>query len=281
MGVGLILEGGGMRGVYTTGVLDCLMDHEIWMDTIYGVSAGACHACSYASRQRGRAAQTVLDHAGSPRYMGIGNLLKTGNFFGVDYIYRRIPEELHPFDHEAYLAGGASLYSVVFNCRTGEAAYPLARDLRRDMPMILASSSLPLLSRMVLLDGEPYLDGGILDSIPVERSIADGNRRNVVVLTQHRGYRKGPNRMMPLIRARYRRYPMLVKALAERHEHYNRQTEAVYREEAAGNAFVLQPSAPVTIGRIERDRQALEALYRQGYQDAERQAAALKVFLGM
>lgn len=279
---GLVLEGGGMRGVYTAGVLDWLMDRGLWFRNIYGVSAGACHACSYVSRQRGRAARTVLGYAHDKRYMGLSNWLRTGNFFGVDFIYRQLPDVYEPFDHAAYGESGMNLYSVVFNCRTGEAEYPQARrlDAGGDMPMILASSSLPMLSRMVWHDGMPYLDGGLLDSVPLARAKADGNGRSLVVLTQHKGYEKGPNAMMPALRVRYARYPRLVEAMRVRHERYNEQVALVHAEAAAGRAVVIQPSTPVTLDRIERNQGKLEALYRQGYEDAEAAVGAVEGLFG-
>lgn len=278
---GLVLEGGGMRGVYTAGALDCLMDNGLWYGAVYGVSAGACHGTSYVSRQRGRAARTVLDYVGDRRYASLHNLVTTGNFFGERFTYEEIPNKLVPFDYEAYADSGVRFVSVVTNCRTGEAEYPVVRDLRKQMPYILASSSLPLMAKLVWIEGEPYLDGGVVDSIPIERSIADGNRRNLVILTQHEGYQKHANKLMPLIAMRYRAYPRLVAALRVRHERYNAQLAAVYREVEAGRAVVIQPSTPVMIKRLEKDRERLQALYAQGYRDAEARLDAVKgVFAG-
>lgn len=276
---GLVLEGGGMRGIYTCGALDCLMDQGLWFRSIYGVSAGACHGTSYVSGQRGRAARTVLENVGDPRYGSLRNLLTTGNYFGERFIYRDIPDRHIPFDYDAYAASGMTLYSVVFNCRTGEAEYPAARDLRAQMPLILATSSLPLLSKMVGIDGGRYLDGGILDSIPLGRAIADGNARSLVILTQHRGYEKQANRMIGLLRARYIRYPRLVEAMARRHVLYNHQLDLVYQEEALGNAVVIQPQKPVDIDRLEKRRDRLEALYDQGYADTEASLPAIRALL--
>lgn len=258
-----------MRGVYTAGVLDWMMDNGLWFANIYGVSAGACHGTSYVSRQRGRAIRTVLEYANDRRYGSMGNLLTTGNYFGEKFIYDRIPKELIPFDYDAYTQSSMTLYSVLFNCRTGCAEYPAARDMHADMPLILASSSLPLLSKMVVVNGQPYLDGGLLDSIPLARSMADGNARNLVILTQHRSYEKTRNSAIPLLRVRYHRYPKLVEAMTVRHERYNEQLALVYAEEAAGRTVVIQPSTPVTIARMEKDVGNLKALYDQGYADAE------------
>lgn len=272
---GLVLEGGGMRGVYTAGVLDYLMDEGIWIDNVYGVSAGACHGTSYVARQRGRAIRTVMEYVGDRRYASYRNLFTTGNYFGEKFVYDDIPKKLVPFDYDAYAHSDMRLYSVVFNCRTGQAEYPQGVDMYKDMPYILASSSLPLLSKMVWIDGQPFLDGGIGDSIPIAKSVADGNKRNLIILTQHRGYRKQPTRMLPLLSTRYRRYPRMVEALRSRHTRYNEQLDFVYAQEEQGDAVIIQPSTPVTIRSMERDTKALGALYEQGYADARAARPAL------
>ena len=187
---GLILEGGGMRGTYTTGVLDFFMDHDIYFRHIYGVSAGACHACSYISKQRGRAFEIFEKYLNDERYCSLKSLRKTGNFFGVEMIYDLIPNRYIPFDYEQASVYEGELYSVVTDCRTGEPAYLRIGDLHSDMDKIRASASLPLLARTVKIDGKDYLDGGISDSIPLEESIRAGNRKNVLILTREKGYKK-------------------------------------------------------------------------------------------
>lgn len=276
---GLILEGGGMRGVYTAGVLDYMMDQRIKIPSIYAVSAGACHGTSYASGQRGRPVRTVLEYVNDPRYASFRNLVFSGNLFGRRFVYQDIPDRLIPFDYDAYRRSGVTFRCVVTNCETGEAEYPIARELKEDMPLVLASSSLPLFSRMVQWQGGRYLDGGIADSIPLARAIADGCTKNVVVLTQHRGYVKKPTQMMRLMRVRYRRYPRMLQALARRHERYQEALDLVYRQEASGNAIVIQPSTPVTIRQFEKDTDRLRALYEQGYADAEACGEALRGFV--
>lgn len=276
---GLILEGGGMRGVYTAGALDCLMDEQIEFAQVYGTSAGVCHACSYKSRQRGRAVRTVTDFLGDRHYAGIYSLLTTGDFFGVRMIYDEIPNKLIPFDYDTFAANPMLLYAVVTNCRSGRAEYLPVADCRRDLIAVRASSSLPMLSRKVEIGGEKYLDGGISDSIPLAASIAASNRKNFVILTQHDGYRKGPNRLMPAIRARYYRYPALTRCIAERHLRYNEALDLIAAEQSCGNAFVLQPEKPVEIDRLEKNRDKLLALYRQGYDDMQARLPALCAFL--
>lgn len=279
MEAGLILEGGGMRGIYTAGVLDYFLDAGIGFSRIYGVSAGACHATSYLSGQRGRAMRTVTDYAGDRRYASAYSFVTTGDFFGVDMVYNRIPNQLLPFDFDAYAASKTQLFAVVTNCRTGQAEYIPVQNMREEIPVIQASSSLPLLSRMVQVGEELYLDGGIADSIPLGKALSDGYRKNVVILTQHQGYQKGPNSMMPLVKLRYRNYPQLVASVAARSAQYNHSLELVHQEREAGRTFVIQPGAAVTIGRLEKNVERLHGLYQQGYDDAQRQSAALKQFL--
>ncbi|MDR2909146.1 MAG: patatin family protein [Oscillospiraceae bacterium] len=274
----LVLEGGGMRGVYTCGVLDAFLKERIIFPVAYGVSAGVCHACSYFSRQPGRAFRTVYDYSGDRRYMSLKSLVTTGEYFGVDMVYRRIPEELLPFDFDTFAAKGEKLYAAVTDCRTGKAGYLPVGDLRRDMDVIRASSSLPLLSRPVVIGGVPYLDGGITDSIPIKKALEDGSRLNIAVLTRSGDYRKSPGRSAGMVRLRYPQYPALAKAVADRHSHYNRALELVEEEEKAGRAVVIRPGKRVELDRLERDKNKLLALYRDGRADG---AAAIPRIIEM
>lgn len=276
---GLVLEGGGMRGVYTAGALDLFLDERFAFASVYGVSAGACHACSFLSGQRGRAYRAVADYVDSWRYMSFRNLLLTGDFFGEQLVYKDIPNTLLPYDYEALTRQQTAFYAVVTNVRTGEVEYPRVRDLRAEMDLIRASSSLPLLSRMVEWKGEKYLDGGVADPIPFEKSRADGHAKNLVILTQHRGYQKSVDSMLPLMKKRYRRDPAFIRAMEARHERYNESLKAVYAAEKAGAALVLQPKEPVQIGRLERDGDKLQTLYQQGYADAQERVEEIRAFI--
>ena len=276
---GLILEGGAMRGVYTAGVIDFFLDKGIGFQSVYGVSAGSCSACSFLSGQRRRAFDVCVDYLDDDRYCSVKSLLLTGELFGSQMLYHDIPEKLNPYDYEAFNRYEGDFYAVVTNCYTGRAEYHKIRDAHKDIEVIRASSSMPLVSRMVYLDGKPYLDGGIADSIPLRQSRKMGNKKNVVVLTRNRDYRSEPNGMMPLIRARYFRYPQLVRQVARRHETYNRTLEEVARTEEAGETFVLCPKKPVEVGRIEKDRGKLTALYQEGYDEAEPRYEELLAFL--
>lgn len=276
---GLILEGGGMRGVYTAGVLDFFLDKNIEFDACYGVSAGSVNACSYLSKQRGRTYHIDVDYLEDKRYASVRNLLTTGNFFGTEMCYDLIPNELNPFDYETFNQYTGKFYAVVTNCSTGQAEYIEIKDLKTDINAIRASCSLPMMAEMVKIGDNFYLDGGISDSIPIRRSVQDGNRKNVIILTRDSSYRKKINELLPIIKIKYRNYPKLVKAVEERHICYNMTLDYIKKQEEKGNVFVIRPTKPVAIGRLEKDKQKLTALYKNGLRDAKEQYEALKQFL--
>ncbi len=278
---GLILEGGGMRGVYTAGVLDFFLDKGLEFEEVYGVSAGSVHACSYLSKQRGRAISVSIDYLKDPRYCGVRSLIKTGDLFGVKMCYDQIPNHLNPYDYETFLSYPGRFYAVLTDCETGEARYQQIKDMNRDIWAIRASSSLPLVSRIIGSHGHLYLDGGIADSIPVERSEAKGNSKNVVILTRDESYRKDPNGAIKLIRRLYRKYPRLVSQMESRHIRYNQTLDYISKGEEEGRIFVIRPSREVTVGRIEKNKEKLLDLYEQGYQDGEASYQDLKTFLGL
>ena len=266
---GLILEGGGMRGIYTAGVLDFFIDKDIYFKNNYGVSAGICHACSYLAKQRNRAYGVNVDYLDDKRYASFYSLITTGDYFGADMLYNIIPNELYPFDFKTYDEFEGSLYAVVTNIETGKAEYIKLNDMNEDIIYVRASSSLPLLSRNVPINGKEYLDGGISDSIPIRKSIEDGNKKNVVVLTQPEGYQKSKNKLLPMIKIKYRKYPDFVNATAKRHINYNESLGIIDEEVNKGSAFVIRPSENMNIGRLEKDRNKLNALYDLGYKDAK------------
>lgn len=268
-----------MRGIYTAGVLDFFLDQNLFFSSVYGVSAGACHACSYLSRQRGRAFRIGTAYLKDKRYCSLYSLLTTGDLFGVKMCYDTIPNQLDLYDYDTYQQYPGKFYAVVTNCLTGKAEYLQVKEMRQDLRAVQASSSLPLLSKMVSINGRRYLDGGVADSIPLAQSIAQGNQKNVVILTQCPTYRKEPNRALAAVKLRYRHYPNLVTALENRHIVYNETLELVHREQEAGNAFVIQPKHTPAIGRIEKDQEKLRALYQEGYQDAQASYPDLICFL--
>lgn len=268
---GLVLEGGGMKGIYTAGVLDFFLDKGIDFSSVYGVSAGACHMCSYLSRQRGRALSVGVDYLDTRRYCGLESLLTTGDIFNVDTCYHLIPDYLYPYDHDTFRLYQGKAFSVVTNIRTGHAEYLRIRDMKTEIDKIRASASLPLVSRNVVIDGKYYLDGGLSDSIPLRKSVLDGNQKNIVVMTKELGFVRKPvsAAQLALIKARYWKYPKIYELMAHRHESYNNTLAFIATAQENGRAFVLRPRKKSDVGRVEKDREKLIVLYEEGYQDAQ------------
>ncbi len=279
MKTGLVLEGGGMRGIFTAGVLDFFLDKEINFDACYGVSAGACHACSFVAKQRGRAFSVVADYINDRRYCSIYSLLTSGNMFGVELLYEIIPKELYPIDAEAFKNNPTKLYACITNCETGKSEYPLVEDVIEDVEYIRASSSLPLISKMVEINGTKYLDGGLTDSIPVLEAMKQGCEKAVVILTQPKGYKKQDEKMLGLMCRKYKKYPKLAEAMKNRATMYNNTLELIDRYEEKGKIFVIRPDSDLNIGRTEKDRDKLSGAYDTGYKKAEEIYTALVEYL--
>ncbi|MGI6212241.1 MAG: patatin-like phospholipase family protein [Anaerovoracaceae bacterium] len=279
MKTAVVFEGGGMRGIFCAGVIDYLIDQNILFDSVYGVSAGACHAVSYCSGQRGRAFRTAVEFLDDPRYCSLTSLRKTGELFGSEFLYHTIPEELDPVDEEQFQKRGMIFKVVMTNCITGEAEYPRIRSLKTDMEYVRASSSLPLLARMVPLNGYVYMDGGLTDSIPVRKAEEDGNEKIVAVLTRPRDYVKHTDMNIPAVRMKYRKYPKMVEALEQRHIVYNETREHIAERVASGSMFVIEPMGSLHIGKAEKNRKKLEQAYWEGYYVAEGLGDRLKKFL--
>ena len=279
MSTGIVFEGGGLRGIFAAGVIDYLLDKGIVFSHVMGVSAGACHACSYLSGQRGRSYAVSTDYLDDKRYMSMDNLAKTGDLFGVDFIYHKIPEELYPLDNEHFKERGATFRVGVTNCLTGKAEYLQVRDMVEDVDMVRASSSLPLLARMVYINGIPYMDGGIADSVPIKASEAFGCEKNVVVLTRPAGYRKEPEKLMKVIAMKYRKYPEMVEALRHRSEVYNETMDYIDAGVEAGTIFRIAPMGELEVGRLEKDAGKLRKAYLEGYYVAEGLGEKLEEFL--
>lgn len=262
---GLVLEGGGMRGVFTSGVLDCLMDRDIRFPYAVAVSAGACNGLSYVSRQRGRARRSNIDLLEKYRYIGIKHLWRYHSLFDLGFMFDELPNRVLPYDYAAYRANPMRFEMVCTDCRTGRAVYlHEAADAQRLLDICRASSALPYVSPVVWVDGRPMLDGGLADSIPVEHAMAMGYMRNVVVLTRARGYRK-EERDFKLPRFIYKDYPRLRLLLSRRAAIYNRQLELVERLESEGRILVIRPERPPAVGRIDMNTQRLAELYDEGY----------------
>ncbi|MEG1862117.1 MAG: patatin family protein [Oscillospiraceae bacterium] len=264
----LVLEGGGMRGIYTAGILDFFLEQGLGFEKIYGVSAGSLNGANFVAKQKGRSLETSTDYLGDDRRGSMKNIVKNGEFFNSDFLYNQVPNKLNPFDYKTFAQSKSQLYAVLSNVTTGKPEYFLCRDMRRDMVYVRASSSLPLLAKIITIDGKKYLDGGICDSIPLRKSMEDGNEKNVVILTQHKGFVKQPSTQMGMNKFTYRNYPKFVTALEIRHLMYNNETKFVEKQQEVGNAFVIQPSVPLTVARLEKDAEKVKALYAQGYADA-------------
>ncbi len=268
---GLVLEGGGMKGIYTAGVLDFFLDKGLEFSNVYGVSAGACHMCSFLSGQRGRARDVSIDYLDSKRYCSVESLIFTGDLFNVDMCYHTIPDYLYPFDHETFKKYEGRAYCVVTNLITGQPEYMRFRDMSKDIDKLRASASLPLVARTVMIDGQPYLDGGISDAIPVGRSVMDGNRKSVVVMTKEVGFRRKPTNaaQLALIKARYVKYPKVGELMAQRHIMYNECLDYIDRLQKKGQVFVIRPQKVSGVGRIERNKKKVQALYEEGFAEAQ------------
>lgn len=267
---GLVLEGGGLRGVFTCGVLDCFMDHGIRFPFTVGVSAGACNGLSYMSGQRGRARASNIDLMDEHHYIGFRYLLTQRCIMDFKLLFEDFPERIIPYDYDAYFSNPDRFVMVTTDCLTGKAEYLEEKaSSARVMDIVRASSSLPFVSPITYVDGVPMLDGGIADSIPVEYAMSQGYEKLVVVLTRNRGYRKKETRM-PAAKVFYRRYPKLQEALSERNAVYNRTMDLIERLEDEGRMTVIRPLRPVEVGRMEKDTAKLTALYQEGYDIAEK-----------
>ena len=265
---GLILEGGGMRGVFTCGVLDCLMDKGVRFPYTIGVSAGACNGLSYMSGQRGRAKFSTIDMLEQYHYIGMKHLIKKGNIMDFDLLFHDFPERILPYNYEAYANCGEVYEMVTTSCITGQACYYNEKQSpKRIIDIVKASSSLPFVCPIAYVDGSPMLDGGIADSIPLLRARSLGYTDNVVVLTRNKGYRKEdkPSKVPPFF---YRKYPELRHAIAGRNMMYNQQIALVEELEDKGELIVLRPQKPIEVSRMERDTAKLLSLYDEGYQIA-------------
>ncbi len=277
---GLVLEGGGLRGVYTSGILQAFMERGIYFPYVIGVSMGACNAANYVSRQIERNKIVNIEFVNDPRYLSFFRLLTRGELFGMDFIFHTIPNELVPFDYETFFNSPQTNISVVADCTTGEALYLDSKLLGKDYLHILkASSSLPLVQKPVQYQGRWLLDGGLVDSVPIRRSLADGNTKNVIILTQPPDFRKQPQSLQGLIKMIYPQFKGIHKAIAERHIIYNETLDYIKKLEKEGRVFVIQPNEKLSVGRIERDKSKLYNVYDIGYADANKKMAALIEFL--
>ena len=264
----LVLEGGAMRGQFTAGVLDFFMDKKLFCERVIGVSAGALCGYNYVAGEDGRTCYLNTKYCTDWHYHSMQSFLRTGNACGREFAFDEIPNRLEPFNYAAFDESPMRLVTVASNLVTGEADYHEFADSLADLPYLIASSSMPLVSRTVEVDGKPLLDGGTCDSVPLTYSLLTGARKHIVVLTQAADYVKGPNKLMALLRQRYHDYPYYLERLHLRHYEYNRLYRALPRLHDEGRIFVLRPPEPVTVSSMEKDADKLFALYEQGYATA-------------
>lgn len=276
---GLVLEGGAMRGMFTAGVTDVMMEHGITYDGLVGVSAGAVFGCNYKSKQIGRTIRYNLKYCKDPRYCSVRSLLKTGDLFGTQFCYRDIPNELDPFDLETYQNNPMEFYVVATDVTTGRPVYhECPTGGGEDLDWFRASASMPLAANIVEIDGRKLLDGGISDSIPLKFA-ETRYEKNVVVLTQPMGFVKEKNKALPVMRRVFKQNTRLIEVMARRHDNYNEATAYIREQERRGKVFVIRPEAPLDINRVEHDPEKIQRAYDHGRAVAEKRMAALKEFL--
>lgn len=277
---GLILEGGAMRGMFTAGVIDVMMEAGIEYDGIAGVSAGAAFGCNYKSKQIGRAVRYNMKYCNDKRYSGIVSLIKTGNIYSTDFAYGEVPLKYDVFDFDTYQSNPMDFYVVCTDIETGKAVYHNYKGKEdHGFDWIRASASMPMVSQIVEIDGQKFLDGGVSDSIPVRYLEEMGYDKNVVVLTQPEYYQKKKNSLMPLIRVKYRKYPKLVETMEKRHLVYNQTLAYIKEREKQGNLFVIRPKEKLQIGKVEKNPEKLKEIYDIGRETATSRISELKKYL--
>ena len=281
MKTGLIMEGGAMRGMFTCGVIDVFMEEGISFDGAAGISAGACFGCNFKSGQIGRPIRYNKRYSRDKRYCSLRSLLKTGDLYGADFCYRELPDVLDPFDRKAFAENPMDFYVGAADVDSGRIVYHKCSDGgERDMLWMRASASMPMVSRVVEVDGRRLLDGGIVDPVPYRFMEENGYDRNVYILTQPRGYRKKKPSALPLMRLALRKKPEMARALAVRHEVYNRQMEEIDEKERRGEILVIRPPEALGISRTEHDPEALERVYQIGRSEGVKMLPRLRAFLG-
>lgn len=276
--IGLVLEGGAMRGIYTAGVLDVFMENGIYLDGVMGVSAGAIHGCSYASHQKGRSIRYYLNYRNNKYFMGPWNLLNSGEIVDAEFCYHTIPEKLDPYDYEAFEKYQIPFYAVCTDVETGMPAYIQITDMKEQIDVMRASASMPFVSKIVETEGRKLLDGGCSDSIPVKAMQELGYKKNVVVMTRKKGYRKKASKPYAA-ESVYRKYPQFAETLVKRPEVYNKQVEEIEKMETEGSVFIIRPSIDLQIGRMEKKISKIQLVYYVGRKDALTQLDALQKWM--
>ena len=279
MKTGLVMEGGAMRGLFTAGVIDVLMEEGIEFDGAIGVSAGAAFGCNYKSRQIGRVLRYNTRFCNDPRYCGLKSLITTGNLYNAEFCYRIVPTEYDIFDREAFNANPMNFYVVCTDVMTGKPYYRLCNDADESIEWMRASASLPLVSKVVELEGMKFLDGGITDSVPLKYFESLGYGKNIVILTQPEGYIKEKTSKMPLIKIALRKYPKMIEAMENRHIMYNDATAYIREREKSGDTLVIRPPQKLPVKRMEKDPEKLKEVYLIGRKAASERLAEIKDWL--
>lgn len=280
MKIGLVLEGGGMRGLYTAGVLDVMMEHQFMPDVVCGTSAGVTFGVNLLSQQKGRVLRYNCRYAGDRRYISLHSWLTTGNMINRDFAYDLLPRELDPFDEETFEQSKAAFYATITNMRTGQAEYVRITNTWQQMDVIRASASLPIICQPVEWQGEKYLDGGLVDNIPLDKCIELGCDKIIIVLTRPLEYVRNDH-IAGVCRLCYPCHKALLRAIEQRNDRYNARLQQIRRLEQEGKVFVLRPSENISVGRLEKDIARLQALHRLGVSDATRLWDDLAQYLSM
>ena len=280
MSIGLVLEGGAMRGLYTAGVLDVFLDNNIKVDGIIGVSAGVLFGVNYLSKQKGRAIRYNKKFAKDKRYMGMRSFLTTGNIINRDFAYYEIPFKIDVFDEETFEKSNTDFWATVTNIETGEAEYLKLTNVFEQMELLRATSAMPIVSEIIEIDGKKYLDGGVSDSIPVEKCKSMGYDKIIVVLTRTIEYRK-KKASSTLAKIKYKEYPKLIETMENRYKKYNETVEKIIDMENKKEIFVIRPSKDLKIKRIEKDVDKLQAMYDLGVSDCKKQLEKLKEYINL
>ena len=278
MKIGILFEGGAMRGMYTAGVIDVLLEMGIKADVVIGVSAGALFGINYKSRQKGRALRSNLKYVNDKRYMSFYNLLTTGNIVNEDFCFNEIPNILDDFNYGSFKKSKGDFYATVTNVNTGEAEYIKIEDCKKDIQALRASGSMPFVSQPVEYNGEYYLDGGIPDSIPINKIMSMGLDKVIVVLTRPNGYRKKRASVTPA-KVMYKKYPKMIETMKNRYKVYNKSLDEIKFLESEGDIFVVRPSELIKIKKMEKNEDKLKNMYNLGYNDLNSRKSELKSYL--
>lgn len=277
---GLVLEGGGNRAIFTSGVLDAFIENSIEFPYVIGVSAGSCNAASFIGKNFRRQHDITINYCNDKRYMGMKSFFKTGQYVNLDWDFGELTYDLMPLDYETYENSNSKLCAVVTNAETGKAEYMYPSDLREyGCPVIKASCALPVATKGVKIGDSTYFDGGVSDSIPLKRAFDDGCKKAVVILTQSRDFVKQPIKYVKTVKRMFKKYPALANAILTRHDMYNAQKKYVYEEEKKGNCLVIQPPEDLHCTSVEKNATKLERIYQLGYYEGKQSIEKVKAFI--